>query len=355
MVGRLPSGGRSLPYVGRMATLTLWDSYTREQVHGIFSPDTTFTPQAGTWGLQGIVRVPERAGSYVFLVTFGKKQGAHSFDESITDDGVLTWQSQPSQTLTDARIQDFIHHDDRTDSIYLFLRTRADLPYTYCGTVGYLAHDTDREQPVHFQWQLLDWPAPPKTLTAMGLILVSTSSSGAVNGPLVTSPTQGGLIETPPPAPSKPGGAKTSTFNAVKRTYHPDQDARNKKLGLVGELLVFQSEKQHLLQAGRADLSKRVLHVSVTEGDGAGYDIRSFAPDGTVRHLEVKTTRGGVSTGFFISPNEVAFSEAHPDSFELVRVYDYNQATQSGSCYRLSGPARKTLTLEPSQYRASLA
>lgn len=45
-----------------MPTLTL-TLYTREQVHAIFSAETTFTPQRGTWGLQGIVKIPERAGS----------------------------------------------------------------------------------------------------------------------------------------------------------------------------------------------------------------------------------------------------------------------------------------------------
>ncbi len=75
--------------------LKLWNSYTREQVHSIFSPDTVFTPQAGTWGLQGMVRIPDRVGDWVFFVTFGQQQGEHLFDESITEDGVLSWQSQP--------------------------------------------------------------------------------------------------------------------------------------------------------------------------------------------------------------------------------------------------------------------
>lgn len=75
--------------------LHLWHDYTREEVHGIFSPNTKFTPQAGTWGLQGIVRVSARPGDWVFFVTFGKEQGEHVFDESITTDGVLSWQSQP--------------------------------------------------------------------------------------------------------------------------------------------------------------------------------------------------------------------------------------------------------------------
>jgi len=67
-----------------MKTLRLWDFYSRRDVHDIFSPETNFTPQRGTWGLHGIVKVPGRDGDFVFLVTFGKTQGEHQFDESIT-------------------------------------------------------------------------------------------------------------------------------------------------------------------------------------------------------------------------------------------------------------------------------
>ena len=73
-----------------MTTLTLWSDYSREEVHSIFSPNTVFTPQAGTWGLRGIVKIPDREGDFVFFVTFGQEQGDHAFDESITTDGVLS-------------------------------------------------------------------------------------------------------------------------------------------------------------------------------------------------------------------------------------------------------------------------
>jgi hypothetical protein len=45
-----------------MKTLRIGDFYNREDVYSIFSPDSVFTPQAGTWGLQGIVKVPDRQG-----------------------------------------------------------------------------------------------------------------------------------------------------------------------------------------------------------------------------------------------------------------------------------------------------
>lgn len=142
--------------------LILGNSYDREAVHDLFEPDTQFTPQAGSWGLHGIVKIkPHHASgsrkSYVFFVTYGKSQGEHHFEEGITSDGVLTWQSQPRQDLQNPAIKDFISHNPEHDSIYLFLRAGDRFPYHYLGRLGYLSHDPGREKPVYFQWQLLDW------------------------------------------------------------------------------------------------------------------------------------------------------------------------------------------------------
>ena len=171
--------------------LRLWKRYNREEIHSIFSPTTTFTPQAGTWGLQGIVKIPDRPGDYVFLVSFGTEQNNHLFDESITKDGVLTWQSQPKQSFSSPVIQELIAHDERTNSIHLFLRRNRDpaTKYSYLGTLGYLTHDLERQEPVYFQWQLLDWPAADSVIRDLGLDLFdSTKSSGnecESQGPLV--------------------------------------------------------------------------------------------------------------------------------------------------------------------------
>jgi hypothetical protein len=50
-----------------MAELLLYSDYTRQQVHDIFASHTPFTPQAGTWGLQGIVAIPKRPETLCFL------------------------------------------------------------------------------------------------------------------------------------------------------------------------------------------------------------------------------------------------------------------------------------------------
>ena len=53
-----------------MRQLVRYEKYSRRDVHDIFSPDTKFTPQAGSWGMQGIVRVPGTQHDYIFLVTY---------------------------------------------------------------------------------------------------------------------------------------------------------------------------------------------------------------------------------------------------------------------------------------------
>jgi hypothetical protein len=40
-----------------MPSLVLYENHTRNEVHDLFDPTSAFTPQAGTWGLQGIVEM----------------------------------------------------------------------------------------------------------------------------------------------------------------------------------------------------------------------------------------------------------------------------------------------------------
>jgi hypothetical protein len=69
-------------------------------------------------------------------------------------------------------------------------------------------------------------------------------------------------------------------------------------LGDAGELLVLEREKRRLVAAGRTDLAAAVLHTATVEGDGAGFDIRSFFLDGRPRFIEVKTTTGPKDTDY---------------------------------------------------------
>lgn len=138
-------------------------NYTRQQVHDIFAPETRLMPQAGTWGLHGIVPIPRQPGDWVFYVTFGKRQAHHTFQEHISPEGLLEWQSQPRQSLSDPIMKSWIHLDANANNIHLFLRIRQPGPYWYLGRLAYVSHDTRKERPVFFTWQILEWD-PPDTI-----------------------------------------------------------------------------------------------------------------------------------------------------------------------------------------------
>lgn len=330
-------------------TLNLGADYSRRDVHGIFSPHTKFTPQAGTWGLHGIVSIPDREYDFVFFVTLGQQQGDHLFDEGINEEGVLTWQSQPSQTLDDERIVKFINHDDSVHNIYLFFRTNKRSDYKYYGRLGYLTHDTSREKPVYFQWQLLDWDALDGAETALPIDLEAVAV-------IPETATTGGLIQSNRPSP-KAGrtGTDKETFRARKVADYAARDERNRKLGLMGEMLVLEYEKNRLLSEGLVHLAEAVVHTSVVEGDGAGYDIRSFNSEGQPVFIEVKTTRGGADTDFFMSINEVRFAEQQADRYYLYRVYNFDMETKTAEFYVQEGAfSDSTFRLSPTNFRVSL-
>lgn len=336
-----------------MKNLELWAEYSREQIHSIFSPDTTFTPQAGTWGLHGMVRVPDRPGDWVFLVSLGNQQGEHLFDESITEDGVLSWQSQPRLDLASDVIKSLINHDDRVNNIYLFLRARKGNDYGYFGRLGYLTHDTERENPVYFQWQLLDWPAPSEFIHEVGISLVG--KAGLEQRELKQTNKINELIFEEPPKPKpRNTGVKTSEFRARKAPDYGLQDSKNKKLGLEGELLVLEKEIGKLRLAGRHDLADKVVHVSVVEGDGAGHDVRSYDLEGNTLFIEVKTTKGPATTPFYMSPNELAFSAQQSDSYRLYRLYEFDQESMVAKVFVMKGDLAASISLVPTQYKATL-
>jgi len=261
--------------VPAVRTLEFHQDYSRHEVHRIFEPSGEYHRGAGTWGGLGIVEAS--AGDFVFFVTFGRTQGTHTFDEGISHDGVLTWQSQPRQRREDPQIRQLIAHDVYRNNIWLFLRTtkraaNAPMPYTYLGRLGYITHDVEREQPCHFQWQLLDgWPLSAELTARTGLILTGTPPAPL---PPAIAMLRVALTETPTPAPTATRGTSTAEFIAKKVPDRALQDARNRDLGLLGERAVVG------LIRSRGHLSK------------GGYDVsdarehRPAAPPAVRRRLQ---------------------------------------------------------------------
>lgn len=338
--------------------LQLFRTYSRQDVHGIFSPNTTFFPQAGTWGLQGIVDVPDRPGDYVFFVTFGQAQGDHQFDEFITEDGVLAWQSQPRQGFDDRKIRDFIQHREEVNNIHLFLRPGRDHGYTYFGRLKYLDHDPTRQRPVHFEWQLLDWPGAAMAPAFLANKLVPVAPSAVAPGVATAAPIADQLIETSAPDRRRAGRVK-SQHGTLVRARRPDYLANqvaNQELGLAGELLVLRIEQDNLTAAGKPELAALVRHVSVLENDTAGYDILSFSVDGTKRFIEVKTTRGSADADFFISASELAFARKHSANYCLYRLYEYSDELDRAKFFILHGApdSHNQLCLAPTNFKVSI-
>lgn len=75
-----------------------------------------------------------------------------------------------------------------------------------------------------------------------------------------------------------------------------ERESRNRSLGVAGEKFVAEFEARRLHAGGHRALADRVEHVSVTKGDGLGYDVLSFESNGRERYIEVKTTAFGAAT-----------------------------------------------------------
>lgn len=128
------------------------------------------------------------------------------------------------------------------------------------------------------------------------------------------------------------------------------RDERNRSLGRAGEELVWRHERQTLVDVGRVDLAARVKWVSRDVGDGLGYDIESFHPDGRSRLVEVKTTNGWERTPFFLSRNELAVADERRMEWCLVRLWNFARLPKA---FELSPPLDRHVTLTATMFQAS--
>jgi hypothetical protein len=125
------------------------------------------------------------------------------------------------------------------------------------------------------------------------------------------------------------------------------QDYRNRQLGTAGEEWVLELERETLGRAGRSDLASQVVWVAKEVGDGAGYDISSFRPNGDPLMIEVKTTNLGVRTPFFVTRWEVEVSARISSEYSLYRVFDFRAQPH---LYRLEGSISASTRLVPTVF-----
>lgn len=133
-------------------------------------------------------------------------------------------------------------------------------------------------------------------------------------------------------------------FDAAKR------EAANRALGRAGEERVLAHERTVLENAGRPDLARSVVWESEENGDGAGYDIESFTPEGRPRLVEVKTTNGWQRSPFHITRNELAVADERGSEWCLFRVWDFAREPKA---FELYPPLDAHVALMATDFQAS--
>jgi hypothetical protein len=184
--------------------------------------------------------------------------------------------------------------------------------------------------------------------------LLNVAAAAAVDAPAAVAPIDVfQAVEAKAPKISKKTAEPqfTPTFRAVKRDYL-EREAINRSLGLAGEEFVVRFEQWRLQKAGQSKLAGRVEHVSVSRGDGLGYDVLSFEENGHERFIEVKTTSFGKETPFFVSRGEIALSDKAQGQFRLYRLYNFRTAPKF---FSLSGPLSLQCKLDAVTYKASFS
>jgi hypothetical protein len=158
----------------------------------------------------------------------------------------------------------------------------------------------------------------------------------------IPKPAREHVAEAPPPYAAR--------FAAMRRDYLA-REAQNRSLGDAGERFVVELEARRLHDLGHRALSDRVEQVSKTRGDGLGYDVLSFDARGRERYIEVKTTSFGDETPFYVSRNEIAFSEFQAEQYHLYRLFEFRHKPQ---LFDLPGVISHHCNLDPISYLAKL-
>lgn len=140
------------------------------------------------------------------------------------------------------------------------------------------------------------------------------------------------------------------TLHIARKFDVAGRDERNRALGRAGEERVLAHERASLVAAGRDDLAQDVVWVSEELGDGAGYDIQSFSPDGRPRLIEVKTTNGWERTPFHITRNELAVAEERRAEWCLLRLWNFSRDAKA---FELRPPLEAHVSLTATAFQAA--
>lgn len=168
--------------------------------------------------------------------------------------------------------------------------------------------------------------------------------------PQLAEPAFSSPIFVDPPSPVQIERPVPERLQRLVRKFDPvERDHRNRSLGKAGEAFVVDVERRQLVLAERGDLARRVRWVAEEDGDGAGYDVRSFDPLGRERLIEVKTTNGAARTPFFLSRNESEIAAERPMDWRIYRVHLFARQPR---IFTILPPLENSVRLRPETWRA---
>lgn len=139
----------------------------------------------------------------------------------------------------------------------------------------------------------------------------------------------------------------------VKKDYIKELK-RNTKQGMEAEKLVLTLEIERAQNDSKLqEYIDDIVHVSVDEGDGLGYDIRSIYLDEVTNevkpfYIEVKSTLGGINTPFYLSANEKRVAKEKGNEYSIYRLF--RNSNGDWDYYVINDP-HENLEYEPIQYR----
>ncbi|HGM4804194.1 TPA: DUF3427 domain-containing protein [Serratia marcescens] len=333
----------------------LLSKYDREGICQLFEPGTKFTVGSGRWGISGIIKLKNETDDLVFIVTIEKPHAGNPYEDALTDDGQLHWETQKKMSADSDFVQRLKAHDHNVSNIHLFLRYQEKSNYSYLGLLAYESVDENSTNPVRFIWRLLNNQSAIKLKKTLQIAPTANSLKNEVFVDEFDVDAFKVRVVEFPNGENKSKSVRKNN-RSTKLLKQPDwaaADERNRTLGDQGEQLVMNFERDRLVRVGRPDLAAKVERVSLNDSS-AGYDIKSFDEDGVEILIEVKTTKSDVYSPFYISQNEIKVASINHDNYYLYRVHSLDLKNNSCDIYIKNGSVEDIFDLEPVSYRAKV-
>lgn len=144
---------------------------------------------------------------------------------------------------------------------------------------------------------------------------------------------------------------KKNVYRSRETDY--ERISRNKKdIGNRGENAVLNYEKKHLNELGLPELAKK---VELSENDAIGYDVISYNPDGTEKHIEVKTNSGQSNKllDFYLTDNEFQIMKSDP-SYNIYYLFSIKKDPKIHVINKEVLEKNKDLYLKPVLYKVAI-